>query len=200
MEFIAQFRIRITYVCAHALLRRKKFGHWTKGYCLLTHETKNSPTWKLKYKKHLQLECPLPIHIKWRSLVWAKDTLNLLFLGKQSTWQQHDSHPGKPHQQQNHTKDNAGLNCLVGRFFCHKPIPNYLAERNLSMEANSVGRGRVTQHQKILAGEKSTENLERWSNLWEKLLSTMAMQMHHDLRGPVAQRTSGKQQAQSQKG
>lgn len=113
VEFIAQFRIRITYACARTLLRRKKFGHWTKGYCLLTHETKNSPTWKLKYKKHLQLECPLPIHIKRRSLVWAKDTLNLLFLGKQSTWQQHNSHPGKPPQQQNHTKGNAGLNCLV---------------------------------------------------------------------------------------
>lgn len=42
-----------------------------------TNETKNSLTWKLKYKNSLQPECPLSIHIKWISVVWVQDSLNL---------------------------------------------------------------------------------------------------------------------------
>lgn len=70
-------------VCVHACMRVAEVEEvvmLNKGLLSAdTNGTKNSLTWKLKYKIYFQPECPLPIHIKWRSLVWANYDLNLLF-------------------------------------------------------------------------------------------------------------------------
>lgn len=142
-----------------------------------TNRTKTPLTWKLKYKIYFQPECLLPIHMKWRSLVWMKNELNLLFSSRE-----HKSapglHPAKPTSCQITEGQCKTQTYFRGRFFCHKVTPNYPASRNLSMQANNIGWGRVTQQDTGGGVEKGKLKRETC----EQFLSTVAIQTHHKLQ------------------
>lgn len=143
LGFIAQLRTCITCVCV-CCWGGKSCAAEQRALSANTHRTKNPLTWKLKYKIYFQPECLLPIHIKWRSLVWVNNEFNLPFSSRE-----HKAapglHPANPSSCQITEGQCKTQLHLRGGFFCHKVIQNYPASRNLSMQANKIGWGRVTQ-------------------------------------------------------
>lgn len=81
-----------------------------------------------------------------------------------------------------------------GGFFCHKVAPNYPASRSLSMQANNISWGRVTQQD--TGGGVGKRKLRNGATS-EEFLSTVAIQTPQTAK--AQRRIPERQQAPSQK-